>query len=405
MATFCVENRLPCRGNPLDLTESAALGAHAAIEVARVLALCPRHRETPLRELPGLARRCRIGRLFIKDESSRLGLGSFKALGGAYAVICLALEAAERRLGRPAAPEAIATPAMRAVTAGLTFACASDGNHGKSVAAGARVVGARAVIYLHAGVSAERTGAIEAFGAEVRIVPGAYGDAVAAAARDCTINGWTLVSDTSPPGDERVPRLVMQGYTAMAREALTQLPCAPTHVFLQAGVGGLAAAVASHLVSSIDGMRPRIVVVEPARAACLLASHEAGRRVAVPAGEPTIMAMLDCQEPSDIAWRILARLADSFMTVDEEDASRAMIALAKPVGQDRPIVSGESGAAGLAGLQGAARSESIRAMLGLDDDAVVLLFSTEGATDVESWRRLTGCDPDEVARRAAAVSG
>src|SRR5690606_38501376 len=151
-------------------------------------------------------------------------------------------------------------------------------------------------------------------------------------------------------------------------------------VFVQAGVGGLASAVAGYLSDTLGDARPCIVIVEPERSACLLASHDAGKPVAVAQDEATIMAMLECQEPSLTAWRVLARLADAFMTVSEEDAVSAVRALAKPRGADPAITAGESGAAGLAGLLAASASEEARRALELGDDSVVLLFNTEGAT-------------------------
>src|SRR5690606_5228072 len=256
-------------------------------------------------------------------------------------------------------------PDGSAVSAGLTVACATDGNHGRSVAAGARFTGCRAVIFVHEGVSAQRADAIAAFGAEIRRVPGVYADAVATAAREAEAHGWTVVSDTASPGYERIPQLVAQGYTVMVREALDALPRSPTHVFVQAGVGGLASAVAGYLSDTLGDARPCIVIVEPERSACLLASHDAGKPVAVAQDEATIMAMLECQEPSLTAWRVLARLADAFMTVSEEYAVRAMRALAEPAADDPAIVAGESGGAGLAGLLAATESEYMRAALGL----------------------------------------
>ena len=204
-----------------------------------------------------------MGEIAIKDEGLRLGLGSFKALGGSYAVVRLVLDAASERLGHAVDVAELLTPDVRAIAAEMTFACATDGNHGRSVAQGAKIVGARAVVFVHSGVSQERVAAIASFGAELVRVAGSYDDFVEEAARVADKNGWTIVSDTSWPGYERIPSLVMQGYTAMVREALRQLPEPPTHVFVQAGVGGVAAAVAGHLALALGDQRPRFVVVEP----------------------------------------------------------------------------------------------------------------------------------------------
>jgi diaminopropionate ammonia-lyase len=279
----------------------------------------------------------------------------------------------------------------------MTVACATDGNHGRSVAQGAQLVGAKAVIFVHGGVSERRVAAIARFGAHMIRVAGTYDDSVAEAARVAAAKGWTVVSDTSWPGYERIPGLVMQGYTAMIREALRQLPQPPTHVFVQAGVGGVAAAVAGHLALVLADRRPSFVVVEPARAACLYESARAGHPVRIAHGEPTVMAMLECCEPSLVAWRILSRVADAFMTVDEQEAVAVMNRLARPAGTDPAIVAGESGGAGLAGVIRAADDPHIRSALQLDGASRVFVINTESATDPERYTELVGLRPESVA--------
>ncbi|HWL69973.1 MAG TPA: diaminopropionate ammonia-lyase [Geminicoccus sp.] len=382
-------NDLPEFGLALAPADQAMLGRDGLGELQEFLQHVGAAHATRLVSLPDLAQRLDLGAVLVKDEGGRLGLGSFKALGGAYAVATLVREAAAKQLGRPVAFADLDRPEVRAIAGGLTFGCATDGNHGRSVAWGAQLVGAKAVIFVHGGVSAGRVDAIASYGAEVVRVAGSYDDSVADAARVCGEHGWTVVSDTSWPGYEQIPALVMQGYTRMVSEALGQVARPPTHVFIQAGVGGVAAAVAAHcrLVFS-EADRPRIVVVEPARAACVLAAAEAGEVVRLPHGEPTVMAMLECQEASRIAWRVLARSADAFMTVDEADAVAAMRCLAWPGGEDQAVTAGESGAAGLAGLLRVAEDGQMRAALGLDGQARVLLFVTEGATDPARYREL-----------------
>ncbi len=205
-----------------------------------------------------------------------------------------------------------------------------------------------------------------------------------------------MVSDTSWPGYERIPGLVMQGYTAMVREALRQLPQAPTHVFVQSGVGGVAAAVSGHLAIVLGDGRPTFTVVDPARAACLFETARAGHPVKIAHGEPTVMAMLECYEPSLVAWRVLSRVADAFMTVDEADAIAVMNRLARPAGSDPAIVAGESGGVGLAGLMRALDDPQAKAALGLDGASRVFLINTEGATDPGRYAELVGMRPDEV---------
>ena len=388
-----ISNRHPEYRAPLDPVDAEALGIAAAREVERFLGHRDNHAETPLHALPGLAAELGLASLHIKDEGYRLGLGSFKALGGSYAVIRLVLEEASRRLGRAVDVGELHDAAVKAIAATMTFACATDGNHGRSVAQGAALVGARSVIFVHGGVSDQRVAAIARFGAEMVRVEGTYDDSVIEAARVADKKGWTIVSDTSWPGYERIPLLVMQGYTAIVHEALRQLAAPPTHVFVQAGVGGVAAAVAGHLALILGDGRPRCVVVEPARAACLFETAKAGHLTKIAHGKPTVMAMLECYEPSRVAWRVLARAADAFMTVDEEDAVAAMNRLARPTGGDPVIVGGESGVAGLAGLVRAAATPELCAKLALDRSSRVLVINTEGATDPVRYAELVGLDP------------
>lgn len=389
-------NQLPRHGHPLDARDTATLSHAAAQQVAQFLALRDQSQPTPLVALPGLAKTLNLGAVHLKDEGHRLGLGSFKALGGAYALMRLVQEEAERQLGRAIAPEDLMSPDVRAIAAAMTFACATDGNHGRSVAQGAQVMGAKAVIFVHAGVSEARIDAIAGFGAQIWRVAGNYDDSVAEASRLAADKGWTVLSDTSWPGYEDIPGLVMQGYTAIMTEALAELPTPPTHVFLQAGVGGFAAAIAGHFAVCLGDHRPHVTVVDPARAACLFASAQQGKVVKVPSGEPTVMAMLECYEPSLVAFRVLERAADGFMTVDEDDALSVMRRLAHPVVGDPPVVAGESGGVGLAGAIAVLRDPALAKQIGLGPEARLLVINTEGATDPALYERLVGLDPDAV---------
>ncbi|MDE3877033.1 diaminopropionate ammonia-lyase [Sinorhizobium meliloti] len=395
-----VMNSHPEHNLPLEAVDAGTLSVDAAREVERFLSFRANHKPTPLQSLSGLAGKLGVASIHMKDEGFRLDLGSFKALGGSYAVIRLVLEEASRQFGKPVDIGELDTAAVRRIAEGMTVGCATDGNHGKSVAAGAQLVGAKAAIFVHSGVSDERVAAIAQYGAEMIRIEGTYDDSVAAAERICKENGWIVVSDTSWPGYERIPGLVMQGYTAMLREAVAGLPQAPTHVFMQAGVGGLAAAVAGYFDIVFGNARPRFVVVEPDRAACLFASARAGRLVKVDHDEPTIMAMLECYEPSLVAWRILARKADAFMTVSEEEAAETMRSLARPVAGDPAIVAGESGGAGLAGFLNAMKDSEKRAALGLDANSRIFVINTEGATDQARYEEIVGRAPAQV--RAAA---
>ena len=259
-----------------------------------------------------------------------------------------------------------------------------------SVAQGAALVGARSAVFVHAGVSDARVAAIARFGADMIRVAGSYDDSVVRAADVSAEQGWTVVSDTSWPGYERIPGVVMQGYTAIVREALRQIGEPPTHVFVQAGVGGVAAAVAAHLAIVLGTRRPILVVVEPSRAACVFATARTGHPVRIAHGEPTVMAMLECCEPSLVAWRVLSRVADGFMTVEDADAVAVMNRLARPAGNDPAIIAGESGGAGMAGLIRVAEDRDLRAKLGLGPASRAFIINTEGATDPQRYAVLVG---------------
>ncbi|MGC1782942.1 MAG: diaminopropionate ammonia-lyase [Acidobacteriaceae bacterium] len=394
-----IRNTLGAYRAPLDPTDGAMLGAAGAEEVGRFLAHRDRYASTPLLSLPALADELRVGAIYIKDEGQRLGLGSFKALGGAYAVVRLAVERAAERLGRPMDVAEWQNPLVTEAAANMTIACATDGNHGRSVAQGAQLIGAACIIFVHAGVSEERTRAIAALNAKVVRVEGNYDDSVAEASRQAAAKGWVMVSDTSWPGYERIPHLVMQGYTAMLREAVAVLPDAPTHVFIQAGVGGVAAAVSAYFAQVYGGRRPFVTVVEPSRAACLFESARAGHPVKLDQEKSTVMAMLECFEPSLVAWRILSRVADAFMTVEDEQAIDAMNCLARPSGTDPAIVAGESGGVGLAGLIGVADDPISRNAIALSNSSRIFLINTEGATDPLLYKMLTGLTSVEALER------
>ncbi|MCE2563306.1 diaminopropionate ammonia-lyase [Komagataeibacter sp. FNDCF1] len=394
-------NNSPSHDQSLPPSDALLLGGNAMQEVERFLKYREHNAPTPLHDLPHMARELGVGAIQVKDEGQRLGLGSFKALGGGYAVARLVLERAGQQAGRVVDISELHGPMVRATARGMTFVCATDGNHGRAVAQGAAAVGAKAVIFVHKGVSHDRIAAIARFGAEIRHVDGTYDQSVTMAARTGADNGWITVSDTSWPGYEHIPGLVMQGYTHLLCEALRQMIRPPTHVFVQAGVGGIAAAIAGHLAVIMGAARPVFTVVEPARAACLYKTAQMGHPVTVPASQPTIMAMLECHTPSLTAWRILSHAADAFMTVDEEDAVSIMKRLAHPGGQDPAIVAGESGGVGLAGLVRAANSPQQRAGLGLDATSRVFVINTEGATDPLRYREIVGQRPEQISPAAS----
>ena len=315
------------------------------------------YQATPLVPCVGLAHELGIGTLHIKEEGGRFGLGSFKALGGAYAV--------EKRV---------------AGRARETVISATEGNHGRSVAWGARRAGANCVILVHPGVAAWRREAIAAYGADLREIKGNYDDTVREAARLAREIGWHLIADTSHGENDETAALVMQGYTVLMRETAEAITTPPTHVFVQAGVGGLASAVLAACQRYWQDTPPRFVLVEPENADSFIQSFRAGHPVAVTGSLATNMAGLACGEVSLPAWELLVEGVTDCLTIADKDAKAAQARLAYPEPGDIALSAGLSGAAGLAGLTAALSNPETRALLQLDENSRVLLINSEGAS-------------------------
>lgn len=388
-------------GAPYGAAQAAVLDGAGFEAAQRVITAWPGYAPTPLMALPGVARAAGVAAVHYKDEGQRFGLGSFKPLGGAYAVARLVMDEAARRTGvAEVAVADLLAGRYRETAAAITVTAATDGNHGRSVAWGARMFGCRAVIFINEAVTAGREKAIARYGAEVRRTPGTFDDAVRVARETAEHEGWHVIADTwDGVADPGATRNVMQGYTLMAAEAMAQLPAAapPTHLFLQAGVGGMAAATCAQFWQGFGAHRPKAVLVEPETAACWFASLRARRPVTVGGPLDSMMAGLACGEVSRLAWEILAPGADAAMTVTDEAAAECMRLLARGCDGDPPLVAGESAVAGLAGLLAAATDEAARHALGLGPESRVLLFGTEGATDPETYARIVGQPPEAVA--------
>jgi len=378
-----------------------AILSHAAAKAARAaISSWPGYLPTPLRYLDGLAGREGVAAIRYKDEASRFGLGSFKALGGAYAVEKLLQQLL---LEHVSATEISARDLIERryhqFTSKVTVTCATAGNHGRSVAWGARLFGCDCVVYLPAVTTPQREAAIAAYGAQIVRTSTDYDEAVRLCDADARRLGRFVISDTSYPGYTETPKHVMQGYTVMAAEIVDQLPAGgrPTHLFVQAGVGGLAAAVSAHLWEAWGSDRPLTIVVEPDPADGVFRSVTAGRRVSVPGDYYSIMSGLAAGEVSLLAWPILERSADFVMTIPDSAAEATMRLLAKDLDDDPPIVAGESGAAGLAAALLALRDSEARVALHLDSGARLLVIGSEGATDPDNYSRIVGQRPEQVA--------
>lgn len=354
---------------------------------------------TPLRSLSGLAQALGVARIDLKDESKRASLGSFKALGAPIALVRLILRNWPQK-------NFTARDLFRGRHArelhDFTVISATDGNHGRALAAAAHDIGCRCVIVLHKNVSVERENSIASHGATIVRVAGNYDASVEEAARLAAENGWFVVSDTSYDGYEEVPRDVMQGYGTIPAEILEQCgagareTCPYTHVFLQSGVGGLAAGVASYLWELYGARRPIFIVVEPKQADCLYQSAITGRPAHATGSVDSVMAGLACGETSPLAWRFLQSSMDFFLTIEDDEAIEAMRLLATGNEDDMPVVSGESGVGGLAGLLHLMRDAELRRKTGLGTESKVLLISTEGATAPTVYQQLVGRAPQQV---------
>jgi diaminopropionate ammonia-lyase len=325
--------------------------------------------------------------VLVKDESSRLGLPSFKILGASWAV-CRALRA---RLGAGEGQLATFGELARAVVAlrPLALSAATDGNHGRAVARMAALLGLDCRIYVPEGTAQARIDAIGGEGATVTVVQGGYADAVKCSAQDAG-ERRLVISDTSWEGYEQVPSWVIEGYSTIFSEIEEWLSERgrerPDLVVVPIGVGALAAATVGHYWSS-PKQRPLIVGVEPTSAACVLESVSAGSVTTLDHAQDSIMAGLNCATPSLVAWPLVSQGIDAYVAVGDDRVPEAMRLLAAD-----EIVAGESGAAGLAGLLRAAEGagDETHAAIGLSSTTRVLLICTEGATDPESYGRLVG---------------
>ena len=365
------------KGLPFGRDQQFVVNPNGIPELTDELAQCPAHKTTPLHSLPALAARLGIGELHVKDESQRFGFGAFKALGGVLGVYGVLSSSVGDAYHKSPTFEDVLKGRHREVTGGYVFATASSGNHGRAVAAGARLFGNRCFIFLPKFTSAEKEAAIRAKGAEVIRVDGDYEAAVAECKRKSEENGWTIISDTSWEGYESTPRDVMRGYTVLVEEVIRQWRPGPTHVFVQAGVGGLAAAVIGYLWARYEP-RPSFIVVEPRSADCWFQSNLAGKAALASGDAETAMGGLACREISPMTWPVVGLATDWFMTIEEDQMMPARRLLAHPLDGDPAITSGPSGCAGLAGLVRVCTEQAAFKAMHLDKRSRVLLINSEG---------------------------
>ncbi len=346
---------------------------------------------TPLTALPNLARKLGVGKILVKDESCRFGLKAFKALGSTYAIYRYVREYLEF-VGRDCPDPGLFYRSHDIFEPeAYMFCTATDGNHGRGVAWVARLLHQKSVIYMPRNSVPARIGNIRREGADVRVVDGDYDAAVAQCRQDAELHGWQIISDTSWPGYEKIPRWIMAGYLTLFDEISEQSNMVPDIVIVQAGVGALAASAGYYYRSRYSNRNIKLVSVEPLQAACVLESIEKGEPVVSNGQQDSMMAGLNCATPSITAWPIIKGSFDLFLSIPDDRAREAMRLYYHTEGNDPRIISGESGAAGLAALLALIQDDGFdgaREILEIGSETNVLVLNTEGATDPVNFRRI-----------------
>jgi diaminopropionate ammonia-lyase len=353
----------------------------------------PQYAQTPLVNLSHLAAYFGIKGVFIKDESFRFDLNAFKVLGGSFAIA----KYIAKTLGKDISEidySTLISDETKKELGDITFYTATDGNHGRGVAWAANKLRQKSVVLMPRGSSQVRFENIRKEGADVTITELNYDDAVRLANKMAAADPHgVMVQDTAWEGYEEIPGWIMQGYGSMSFETLEQLKAEgvgrPTHIFVQAGVGSLAGSVVGFFANVFPDAPPVMTVVEASVADCLYISNLAGKLVGVKGNLNTIMAGLACGEGNTISWEILKNHLSFFVSAPDWVAARGMRVLGVPLKGDAKVISGESGAvtAGLFfTLLRDAEYKDFKDALGLNENSVVLLFSTEGNTDPERFR-------------------
>ncbi len=353
----------------------------------------PQYSVTPLADLKEMAGYLGLARLCVKDESYRFGLNAFKVLGGSFAMARYIAQKTGKDVSEMTY-DYLTSDRLKEEFGQATFFTATDGNHGRGVAWAANRLGQKAVVHMPKGSSRTRFDNIAREGARVSIEEVNYDDCVrmAAAEAAATPNG-VVVQDTAWEGYEEIPAWIMQGYGTMAAEADEQFGEAPTHIFVQAGVGSLAGAVQGYFANRYPENPPKVIVMEAQAADCLYRGAVAGDGAPrfVGGDLQTIMAGLACGEPNTIGWDILRNHTAFFVSCPDWVSAKGMRMLAAPLKGDPAVTSGESGAVGMGLISTLMKGDAykeLREAIGLDENARVLMFSTEGDTDPEKYKKI-----------------
>lgn len=377
--------------NKSNKIEKPIIDGNTLFEVKSFHESIKEYEQTPLVRLKKMAGYLGLGEVFVKDESFRFGLNSFKVLGASYAI--------GKHLAQKLGKDIFEVPfpilksdEIREELGDLTLTTTTDGNHGRGVAWMAKQLGYKAVVYMPKGSTQNRVNHIAEMGAEVSITDWNYDETVRYTSEVAQKNGWEVIQDTAWEGYEDVPKWIMQGYSTIAQEIIEQLQgVRPTHIFLQAGVGAFASVIASIFISIFSKNPPKIIIVEPEKADCFYKSALAGKVEPVTGELTTIMAGLACGEPNPLGWEILKECTDVFVSVPDWVTARGMRILGNPLKGDARIISGESGAV-TAGLLSVItideKYKELKEAINLTSDSRVLVINTEGNTDTEVYRRI-----------------
>ncbi len=393
-------NQIKWTSNQLPKTGDAQLKVMALdhVEKAKKFHMSfPQYSETPLVHLANMAQYLGVGDFFVKDESYRFGLNAFKVLGGSFAMANYIAQKTGRDISE-LDYQTLTSDQLRSEFGQATFFTATDGNHGRGVAWAANKLKQKAVVYMPKGSTKTRFDNIQKEGAKVTIEEVNYDECVRMAAADAakTPKG-VMVQDTAWDGYEEIPAWIMQGYGTMSMEAAEQLKAAgcerPTHIFVQAGVGSLAGSVQGFFANFFPNDCPATVIVEAQAADCLYrsAAEKDGKIRFVEGDLQTIMAGLACGEPNTISWDILKNHSSFFVSCPDWVSAKGMRMLGAPLKGDPRVVSGESGAVAMgliASIMQMEELKDLREALKLDKNSKILMFSTEGDTDPESYRNI-----------------
>ena len=320
--------------------------------------------KSPLVKLNKLSKELNIGNIFYKDESKRFHLKSFKALGGAYAV----QEISKNKKN-------------------IVVSSATAGNHGSSVAWGASRLGLKCNIFISQNVSKNRAKSIEELGADVHLVKGNYENSLKACKEQSLKNNWKIVQDVSSKNYKYIPQLTMAGYSVMIKEISMQTRKYITHIFLQAGVGGMAAGVVAGVARYFKRI-PKIIIIEPKYSACVLKSIQNGKMTKIKIKRQSIMGGMSCNEMSLIPWKILKNSTNFCITIGDNKIPEAVTLLAKRILSDKKIIAGECSAPSIISLISACNQMSIKKKLGLNKNSNVLLIGCEGNVDNDLYKKL-----------------